>query len=106
MRDNITGRTSATIEAPSRFRSVDGTLIERDLGCVCEVDPADPARATARGWHRCRSTRGERSVEARSDVLIESTASDFHVTIGLVVRVGEAVQFTRRWIETIPRALL
>jgi hypothetical protein len=105
-RDQLTGRASAAIESPSRFRPVDGTLIERDLGCVCEVDPADPARATARGWHRCRSTRGERAVEARSDVLIESTASDFHVTIDLVVRVGEAIHFTRRWTETIPRALL
>ena len=94
------------MEAPSRFRTADGTLIERDLGCVCEVDPADPARATARGWHRCRSTRGERSVEARSDLLIESTVTDFHVTIDLVVRVGEAVHFTRRWTESIPRALL
>ncbi|HEV8489914.1 MAG TPA: CocE/NonD family hydrolase [Candidatus Limnocylindrales bacterium] len=105
-RDHLSGQASATIEAPSRFRTADGTLIERDLGCVCEVDPADPARATARGWHRCRSTRGQRSVEARSDVLVESTVTDFHVTIDLVVRVGEAVHFTRRWTESIPRALL
>jgi hypothetical protein len=105
-RDHLSGRARATIEAPSRFRLADGTLVERELGCACEIDPADPARATARGWHLCRSTRGERAVEARSDVLIESTATDFHVTIDLVVRVGGATHLTRRWAETIPRVLL
>jgi hypothetical protein len=104
--DLLTGRAVARIETSSRFSPVEGTDIERDFGTVCEVDPADPARAIARGWHRCRTTRHGRWTEARADVQIHSDAASLQVTIELVVRVDGELHATRHWDETIPRALL
>jgi hypothetical protein len=104
--DLLTGRMSATVETDAVFRPVEGVLIERDFGCVCEVDPADPAHATARGHHRCRSTRDGSWTESRADVVIASDADYFHVTIDLAVRTDGEVRATRHWDETIPRVLL
>jgi hypothetical protein len=104
--DLLTGRGSARIETSSRFSPAEGTDIERDFGTACEVDPANPAEAVARGWHRCRTTRDGRSTEARADVTIRSDANEFEVTIDLVVQLDGEVHATRHWDETIPRALL
>jgi hypothetical protein len=105
-RDLLTGRVQATIRAETEHRTPDGALIERDCGCVCEVDPADPARVTARGWHACRSTHAGRTTAARADIVVNSTADAFDVTIDLEVTVDGAVHATRRWVESIPRSLL
>ena len=105
-RDVLTGRATATIEHRVAFTSVDGTAIERDFGVVCEVDPADPAHAVARGHHRCRSTRDGRWTEAQADTVIASDASSFHVTIDLEVRRDGEPVATRQWSESIPRHLL
>ena len=105
-RDLLTGRSRTSIHVEAEHRTPDGTRIERDCGCLCEVDPADPARVTARGWHRCRSTHEGRVTEARADVVIASTAEAFDVAIDLEVTVDGAVHATRRWVESIPRQLL
>jgi hypothetical protein len=104
--DLLTGRVAATVETHAVFRPVEGVLVERDFGCVCEVDPTDPAHAVARGHHRCRSTRDGTWTESRADVVIASDAESFHVTIDLEVRTDDEVRATRRWDETIPRSLL
>lgn len=104
--DLLTGLASATIAAVTQHRTPDGTLIDRDCGCVCEVDPADPARVTARGWHACRSTHAGRTTAARADVVVQSSVNAFDVTIDLEVTVDGTVHATRRWTESIPRRLL
>ena len=105
-RDLLTGHVTTSIRVETEHRTPDGTRIERDCGCVCQVDPADPARVSARGWHRCRSTHEGRTTEARADVVITSTADAFDVTIDLEVTVDGAPHTTRRWVESIPRQLL
>lgn len=105
-RDLLSGRAGVTIQAETEHRTPDGTLIERDCGCTCEVDRVDPARATAHGWHACRSTHDGRTTAARADVRVASTADTFDVSIDLEVTVDGAPHATRRWTESIPRRLL
>ena len=105
-RDALTGRANVTIRVQTRHTTPDGRLIERDAGCVCEVDPADPAHATARGWHYGSSTHEGHASAARADVVIAASATDFHVTIDLDVRIGDEAPVRRRWDELIPRVLL
>jgi len=105
-RDQLTGRASVVVAAVTRHRTPDGTLVERDCGCSAEVDPGDPAHATARGWHRCRSTQDGRTTSARADVTVASTADTFDVAIDLEVTVDGAIHATRQWRESIPRRLL
>lgn len=105
-RDELTGRATATIRVRTTHTTPDGTLIERDAGCVCEVDPADPGGAVARGWHRCRSTRDGHVTAGSAEVAIAAGNDAFGVTIDLSVAVDDAAPVTRRWDERIPRVLL
>jgi putative CocE/NonD family hydrolase len=105
-RDALTGRSRVTIGAVTRHRTPDRVDIDRDCGCTCEVDPADPARVRAHGWHACRSTYEGRTTASRADIAIVSTADAFDVTIDLEVTVDGTVHATRRWVESIPRQLL
>ena len=104
--DVLTGRTTVTVTVDAAFRVDARTVIERSWGSVSEVTPSDPAHASAHGWHVCRSSRPNLVIESRTDTVITSTASDFHVTIDLVVRVNDAVHATRRWTESVRRQLL
>ena len=88
------------------FRPTPDTLIEREFAAVCQVDPADPAHASAHGWHVNRTSRPNQAIEGRCDTVIQSTATHFHVTIDLEIRVNDRTHVTRRWTETIPRQLL
>jgi uncharacterized protein len=103
--DMGTDRTTTTIRSQAAFRTLAGAWIERDFGCACEVDRADPAHATARGWHRCRSTTEAGWAEAQADVEIRSDVDTFTVAIDLEVRVDGNIHATRRWDATIPRAV-
>ena len=103
--DLATGRRTVTIRSSASFRGVAGTLVERKSGCVCEVDPADPAQAVVRGWHRCRSTTDDGWTEARADTELRSDATTFRLTIDLEVQVDGAIHHSRRWDETFPRAV-
>jgi hypothetical protein len=105
-RDAMTGRVAATIRVETSHATPEGTRIERDAGSTCEVDPADPAHAVARGWHRCSSVQDGHRTEGQAEVVIASTETDFHVTIDLAVTVDDDPPVTRRWDEHIPRVLL
>jgi putative CocE/NonD family hydrolase len=105
-RDALTGRATATVRVETTHRTPEGARIDRDAGCTSEVDPADPAHAVARGWHRCRNTRDGHTTEGRADVEIASSADEFHLTIDLAIAIDGAEPVTRRWDERIPRALL
>jgi putative CocE/NonD family hydrolase len=104
--DVLTGRTSQTIRYGSALRIDPTTVIEKESLGVVEVDPANPADASARGRHVARIVRPNHLLETTSDVLIASTATEFHVTIDLGVQVDGAPHFSRRWVESIPRRLL
>ena len=105
-RDALTGKAAATIRVETAHVTPEGTRIERDAGCVCEVDPGDPASAVARGWHRCSSTLDGHTTEGHAEVVIASSERDFHVTIDVAITIDGAAPVTRRWDERIPRVLL
>ena len=104
--DVLTGRVAVTVQLETAHGTPQGSRIERDSGCVCEVDPRDPAHAIARGWHRCSSTFDGHSVTSSADVVLAGDADDLHLTIDLAVTVDDDAPVTRRWVERIPRVLL
>jgi putative CocE/NonD family hydrolase len=104
--DVLTGTTTVVVKYATQFRPHPGALIQREFGSHSQVDPRDPAGASVRGWHECRVVRPNQVVEGRTDALIQSTATHFHITLDLAVRLNGALHFTKRWAETVPRALL
>ena len=105
-RDELTGRVTATVRVETSHVTPEGARIDRDMGCTCEVDPADPARAVARGWNRCRNARDGHTTEGSAEVDLASSAEEFHLTIDLAIGIDGAEPVTRRWDEHIPRVLL
>ena len=104
--DVLTGATTVVVKYAAQFRPHPGALIQREFASYSQVDPRQPAAASVRGWHECRVARPNHVVQGRTDAHIQATATDFHVTLDLEVRVNGAVHFTRRWTDTIRRALL
>jgi predicted acyl esterase len=104
--DVLTGRVTSDVRVNVGFRASPDTVIEREFAAVCQVDPADPAHASAHGWHVNRTIRPNQTIQGRCDTVIQSTATHFHVTIDLELRVNDAVHATRRWTQSIPRRLL
>jgi len=49
--DVLTGRVTSDVRVNVGFRASPDTVIEREFAAVCQVDPADPAHASAHGWH-------------------------------------------------------
>ena len=83
--DALTGRTTAMIRVQTSHVTPEGARIDRDMGCTCDVDPADPAHAVARGWNRGRNTRDGHTIDGSVAVEIASTPEDFHLTIDLAI---------------------
>ncbi len=104
--DVLTGRATSEVRVYQNFRVNSMTTIAREFAAVCQVDARDPAHASARGWHVCRVERPNSITQGRADTVIESTATHFHVTIDLEVRVNEAVHIQKRWTGTLERQLL
>ena len=104
--DLASGTSTAQIGLITSHTTPDGARIERDAGCVCELDPARPAAATAHGWHRCSNDRDGHRTEGRAEVVVAGSPDSFHVTIDLEVAIDGVVEATRRWDEHIPRVML
>jgi putative CocE/NonD family hydrolase len=104
--DVLTGRVMSDVRVEVTFRATPETMIEREFAAVSQVDPADPAHASAHGWHVNRTIRANQTIEGRCDSVIQSTATHFHVTIDLEIRVNDRVHATRRWTRSIERQLL
>jgi hypothetical protein len=104
--DVLTGTTTVVVKYAAQFRPHAGALIQREFGSHSQVDPRAPAQASVRGWHACQVVRPNQVVQGRTDALIQSTATHFHITLDLEVRVNGAVHFTQRWAESVRRALM
>lgn len=104
--DLITGRATSTVAVKTSFRAGPNTTIERESASVCTLNPGDPAHATARGWHVSQVTRPNAVTLGRAETLIQASATHFHVTITLEIRVNGALYATRRWTESVPRCWL
>ena len=101
--DLLTGRQAVELGFRSSWRLQTGAVVERESRSDFEVHPADPAHASARGRHVYQIARSGRVTRACAEVVVQGTASHFHVTIDLEVRVNDALHFTRRWVESVPR---
>ncbi len=104
--DVLTGRTAVKIEEAGEVRINDSTVVAREYALTASCDPADPASASAHGRHVSRIRRPTAVVEGRSDVLVQASATHFHVTIDLELSVNGALHHSRSWVESVPRVLL
>ena len=104
--DVLTGREEVRIAIERRWRVDAETTIERDYDMVASSNPAEPAKASMRGTHSSRIVRPNSTIEARTETVIASSATHFHATFDLDVRVNGAPHAQRRWVESFPRRLL
>jgi hypothetical protein len=104
--DALGGRSRVRIQDVRRERINETTVVRRTNTLVAEVDPANPAGASAHGRHVSRISRPNHVTEGRSDVLVQASTTDFHVTIDLEVEVNGTRHFGQRWVESVPRVLL
>jgi predicted acyl esterase len=106
IQDVLTGRVTFNLLAETNYRVNDTTLNYRTYRETCQVDPKDPAHSSARGLYTLRIARPNETIQGSSDLLIQGTATHFHITIDLNIRVNDAPHFQRRWAESVPRQLL
>jgi uncharacterized protein len=104
--DVLGGRSQVRIAEAHDERINDTTVIRREYSLVADCDPSDPASASARGRHTSRIRRPNSVAEGTSDVAIQATATHFHVTIELELRMNGQLHHSRRWVESLPRVLL
>jgi hypothetical protein len=104
--DVLTGRVTSNIYSKVEYRVDDTTVISRESAVVSQVDPKDPAHASAYGRNLHHIIRPNFVARASSDLTIQATATHFHITINLEVRVNEGLHFHKRWAESIARQLM
>ena len=103
VRDALTGHARFELD----YAQPRGDISEAwHFSAAAEVDPRDPATASVRGTCRVERRYGALTADARSQVIVQGSASDFHVVIDIETLVNGHRHFTRRWVETIPRTLL
>jgi predicted acyl esterase len=103
VRDALTGHARFELD----YAQPRGDLSEAwHFSAAAEVDPRDPASASVRGTCRVERRYGALTANARSQVIVQGSASDFHVVIDVETLVNGHPHFARRWVETIPRRLL
>jgi hypothetical protein len=105
-RDQLTGRTAVDLRFCADWRVGDTAVVEREASSRFEVNPYDPGDAGAKGHHVFRLVRPNHVTEACADVAVQATATHFHITIELVVRVNGALHFSKHWVESVPRQYL
>lgn len=82
----------------------DGAGGDRSCAFTATVARDDPAGASIQGRYSQRFEVGRhRWVEATAESVITSTATDFHVTITVDVKINGQQLHTKRWVESIPR---
>ena len=104
--DVLTGRVTSKIHSVREYRVDDTTVIRRENSVNSQVDPKDPAHASAHGRNTHYIIRPNQEIRGSSNLVVQATATHFHITIDLDVRVNDAPHFSRRWVESIPRELM
>ncbi len=104
--DVLTGRVTSNIGSVREYRVDDTTIIRREFSVVSQVDPRDPAHTSAHGQSVHYIYRPNHVIRGNSDLMIQATATHFHLTIDLDVRINDAPHFQRRWAASVERRLL
>jgi len=81
------------------------TTVQRTYDFSTHVDPDAPDQASAYGTHTSRITRPSEIVDAVSATTVRGTATHFHVTITVDVKVNGHEHFTNAWTQSFPRIL-
>lgn len=102
-RDQLTGRATVDLQWGASWRVGDTAVVERESSSRLNVNPYDPADASAKAWHLFRMVRPNHLIEARAGVAVQASATHFHITIELEIRVNGALHFTKHWIESVLR---
>jgi putative CocE/NonD family hydrolase len=105
-RDQITGHVRVLTAVRSTTSLDRSTTVETECTGVCQVNPLDPAHASATGTVRSQIDRAGRRVQSTAKTTIQGSPSHLHVTISLLVEVDERPVSTRTWTESIARELL
>ncbi|HMN28322.1 MAG TPA: CocE/NonD family hydrolase, partial [Caldilineaceae bacterium] len=104
--DVLSGRVRSTIAVAREQRVDERTILRRENSVISTVDPTDPASASARGRALHEIIRANFTVRGSSEMIVQATATDFHVTIDLNLSLNEAPHFHKRWQISTPRVLL
>jgi hypothetical protein len=102
----LTGRVLFNLYQETNYRVNDTTVNYRTYKETCQLDPKDPAHASVRGLYTLCIARPNHTLQGSSDLLIQATATHFHITIDLDLRVNGSPHFQKRWTESVPRQLL
>jgi predicted acyl esterase len=106
IRDVLTDETTVQLSFSSKQRVNDTIVFENESTSKFYVDPHDPAQAGAQGRYTFCITRPQHKTASSVDVVVQATATHFHLTIDLDVQVNDTSHFTRHWTESIPRQYL
>jgi len=107
VRDALSRRARVRLAGRSTQLLSDATFVTREYELISYVDPDDPAGASARGRHTTSIRRPNGLIiEAKSNVNIQGTTTQFHVTIDLAVTVDGLPHHLRQWVESVRRHLL
>ncbi len=104
--DVLTGRVTSNLGSVREYCVDDTTVIRREFSVVSQVDPRDPAHSSALGQSMNYIYRPNHVIRGNSDLMIQATATHFHLTIDLDVRINDAPHFQRRWAASVERRLL
>jgi hypothetical protein len=102
----LTGDTAVDIAYQSQTRLNESSVVQREGSGRFQVNPSDPAHASASGRHVLRSIRHNHVTQATSDVLVQATENHFHIIISLEVQINDVPHYTKQWTESVPRQLL
>lgn len=105
-RDYIAGTVEVYIRTGGRTRVGDEIDFTSSRDANALVHERNPARASIRGENQVALRWPNRTITTRARGQIESTETDFHVTIQLDVTMDGFPHFNKRWVRTIPRHLL
>ncbi len=104
--DALTRRASVRLVEHTTMRTDPSTVVTWEYRLVSEVDPDDPAGASARGRHVSTIHRPSGVTEATSEVTMQATSTHFHVMLELRVTVNGLPHHAREWTRSVPRRLL
>ena len=104
--DAFTRRATVRFVERSTDRIDASTVVTHEYRLVTEVNPDEPATASARGRHVSTTRRPAGVTEATSEVTMQGTATHFHVTLLLRVTVNGLPRHSREWTRSVPRRLL
>lgn len=106
MRDMLTERTTVNIANTAKRRINNTTTFEYTYSSTFQVDPNNPAQASAHGSHTYRIVRPNHKTQSRADTFVQATATHFYLMINLEVRVNNMLYRTKQWADSIPRQYL